>query len=389
MHFLPRHIFRPALALIILACSIGGHITHAQQIIMPERWQNAITYKQSIFRQDTLTICIFGDMMMHANQISNAHKGGNSYDFTTYFSHLEDRISKADIAVANMEFTLAGEPYTGYPCFSAPDTFASYLADIGFDIFLAANNHIFDKGAHGTQRTLEIYRKMEKERGIRFTGLAGSEEEYQRVNPLTIIRKGIRTSFINLTYGTNLGSGLTWPKTFRLNPAASVIETLSKAEEQDADLTIVLPHWGTEYNLTHSEAQEKAAAMLAEHGADIIVGAHPHVVQDCQTLKVNDNERMVPVAYSLGNAVSNMSAPDTQIGLMATIKIVRENNGDIRTLPLEFTYLWCSRPGGYCSSYTVIPVEEFIGTRAQWLGSWEYDKMIATYERVRSKTGIE
>lgn len=377
------------MSLIIIACSIESHLTHAQQIIMPERWQNAIIYKQPIFSQDTLTICIFGDMMMHANQISNAHIGDDSYDFTAYFSHLEDRISKADIAVANMEFTLAGEPHTGYPCFSAPDAFATYLADIGFDVFLAANNHIFDKGTSGAKRTLEIYREMEKERGIRFTGLAGNEDEYQRVNPLTIIRKGIKTSFVNLTYGTNLGLGTLWPKTFRLNPSVPVIETLSKTEEQDADLTIVLPHWGTEYHLKHSEAQEKAAVMLAEHGADIIIGAHPHVVQDCQILKVNDNERMVPVAYSLGNAVSNMSAPDTQIGLMATIKIVRENNGDIRTLPLEFTYLWCSRPGGYCSSYTVIPVEEFIGSRAQWLGSWEYDKMIATYERVRSKTGIE
>lgn len=389
MHFLSGHISRLVQALIILGCSIEGHITHAQQIIMPERWHSAITYKQSIFRQDTLTICIFGDMMMHANQISNAHKGDNSYDFTTYFRHLEDQISKADIAVANMEFTLAGEPYTGYPCFSAPDVFASYLADIGFDIFLAANNHIFDKGSSGAQRTLDIYRDMEEERGIRFTGLAGNEDEYNRVNPLTIIRKGIKISFVNLTYGTNVGSGTAWPKTFRLNHAESVIGALSKAEELDADLTIVLPHWGTEYNLKHSEAQEKAAVMLAEHGADIIVGAHPHVVQDCQILEVNDNEKQVPVAYSLGNAVSNMSAPDTQIGLMTTIKIVRENNGDIRTLPIEFTYLWCSRPGGYCSSYTVIPVEEFIGTRAQWLGSWEYDKMISTYERVRRKTGIE
>lgn len=389
MHFLSRHIFRYALALIIFICPIEGYFMYAQQIIMPERWQNAITQTQSIFRQDTLTICIFGDMMMHANQISNAHRGGDCYDFSTYFRHLEDRISKADIAVANMEFTLAGAPYTGYPCFSAPDSYALYLADVGFDVFLAANNHIFDKGTKGAERTLDIYREMENDRGIRFTGLAGNEEEYLRVNPLTVIRKGIRIDFINLTYGTNLGLGTAWPQTFRLNSPASVIETLSKAEEHDADLTIVLPHWGTEYSLTHSKAQEKDAIMLAEHGADIIIGAHPHVVQDFQILETSNPERKVPVAYSLGNAVSNMSAPDTQIGLMATIKVIRDNNGDIRTMPVEFTYLWCSRPGGYCSSYTVIPVEEFIGTRAQWLGTWEYDKMTATYERVRSKTGIE
>ena len=388
MHFLSRHIFRYALALITFICPVEGLFIYAQHIIMPERWEEAITHTQSIFRQDTLTICIFGDMMMHANQISNAQKG-NSYDFSSYFRHLEDCIAEADIAVANMEFTLAGEPYTGYPCFSAPDTFVSYLADIGFDVFLAANNHIFDKGTKGAERTLEIYRKMEMERGIRFTGIAGNEDEYKRVNPLIVTRKGIRTAFANLTYGTNLGLGSLWPQTFRLSSSASVIETLSKAEEQDTDLTIALPHWGTEYRLTHSEAQEKDAVRLAEQGADIIIGAHPHVVQDFQVLETSDPERKVPVAYSLGNAVSNMSAPDTQIGLMATIKVIRETNGDIRTLPVEFTYLWCSRPGGYCNSYTVIPVEEFIGTRTQWVGSWEYDKMTATYERVRSITGIE
>ena len=111
MHFLSGHISRLVPALIILGCSIEGHITHAQQIKMPERWHSAITCKQSIFRQDTLTICIFGDMMMHANQISNAHKGDNSYDFTTYFRHLEDQISKADIAVANMDLEFSAPRY--------------------------------------------------------------------------------------------------------------------------------------------------------------------------------------------------------------------------------------------------------------------------------------
>ena len=86
--------------------------------------------------------------MMHANQIQNAHRSGLEYDFSSYFHLLEEEIAQADIAIANMEFTLAGEPHTGYPCFSAPDSYASYLADCGFDIFLTANNHIFDKGVY-------------------------------------------------------------------------------------------------------------------------------------------------------------------------------------------------------------------------------------------------
>jgi hypothetical protein len=83
-----------------------------------------------------------------------------------------------------------------------------------------------------------------------------------------------------------------------------------------------------------------------------------------------------------------MSAENTQIELMATVRIVRERNGDIRILPIEFTWLWCSRPGGYCDSYTVLPVEEFIGRKHEWKGAWDYEKMMRTYRHVRKTTGI-
>ena len=84
-----------------------------------------------------------------------------------------------------------------------------------------------------------------------------------------------------------------------------------------------------------------------------------------------------------------MSAANTQIGLMAEVRLARKLNGDIEMLPVKFTCLWCSRPGGLTSSYTVIPVKEFIGKKELWKGGWEYDKMISTYERVLKITGIE
>ena len=131
------------------------------------------------------------------------------------------------------------------------------------------------------------------------------------------------------------------------NAVENAENALGKAEEI-ADFTIVCPHWGTEYELLHSEQQKITAMWLVEQGADLIIGCHPHVVQD--TTMIDG----VPVAYSLGNLVSNMSAPNTQIGLMITVRYIRKNNGDIKMLPLELTHLWCSRPGGYCDSYTVL-----------------------------------
>lgn len=358
----------------------SGHTSLAQEIIMPERWKNAYSYARPIFRQDTLTICVLGDIMMHSEQIRNAHTDGSGYDFSSYFSLIGDEIKKADIAIANMEFTLAGEPYTGYPCFSAPDTLAGHLARCGFDVFLAANNHIFDKGAKGADRTIDIYRRLGESHGIRFTGIAGNESEMEENNPLMIRRKGIRIALLNFTYGTNSGLDTRWPKTNYIGERSKIARSLSKAEEEDADYIIALPHWGTEYTLSHSDSQEDFARWLVENGVDCIIGAHPHVIQDRDTIGT------VPVAYSLGNAVSNMSAKNTQLGLMAIIRLVRYGNGDIRSLPTEFKYLWCSRPGGYNDRYVIIPVDEYIGRKAEWKNGSDYDKMKTTYERVRKET---
>ena len=372
-----RSTVKAALSAILTLSALAAS---AQELVIPDRWKKPLTSVPGIFKEDTLSIMIMGDIMMHENQIKSARKDG-TYDFSSYFSLISDRIQGADIAVANMEFTLAGEPYTGYPCFSAPDEYASYLAECGFDIFLAANNHIFDKGTAGAERTLMKYRELASTEGIRFTGIAGNEKELQENTPLIIRKKGMRIALVNATYGTNMGLPDKSPQTVRL--AAEDIMSAALSEAEETDVTIALPHWGTEYVLTHSKSQENRALWLAENGADVIVGAHPHVIQDFQVLQTGD-ERSVPVAYSLGNAVSNMSAANTQLELLAEIRLVREENGDIKILPVEFTWLWCSRPGGYCNSYCVVPVGEFIGSRSKWKGAWEYDKMIATFERVRT-----
>ncbi len=378
MAFSSIHIKKLLIAVLAAFLLSGGGRSNAQQLSIPDRWEIPRDCVKSLFHADTLTICLLGDMMMHEGQIANAAQTDGTYDFSSYFMFIEEDIRRADIAAANMEFTLAGEPYTGYPCFSAPDSYANYLAECGFDIFLAANNHIFDKGTEGAERTLGIYRKLHETHGISFTGLAGNEKE---LNPLINRKKGIKLAFLNFTYGTNMGLKTAWPKTNYAGEKTRLGEELAKAEAE-ADFTIVLPHWGTEYRLRHSESQEKTASWLIEHGADLIIGTHPHVIQDCGT--VNG----VQTAYSLGNAVSNMSAANTQMGLMATIRIVREPDGDMKLLPLEFRYLWCSRPGGYGDSYTVIPVSDFIGREAEWKNKADYHKMTAAYERIKKETEI-
>lgn len=341
---------------------------HAQEYKFPDP---ALTYPLGP-ATDTVRICILGDMMMHSAQIENASTSTSEYDFSSYFHFLEDKIKDADIAIANMEYTLAGKPYTGYPAFSAPEAYATYLAELGIDVFLTANNHIFDKGAAGARRTIDEFEKL----GVHITGIARDQQIYDQVFPLILKCKGASIALVNVTYGTNIGTGKEWPKIVKISEKEALIGILSKTDT--CDFTLVLPHWGNEYQLRHSANQEKDARWLIDHGADAIIGAHPHVIQDVQ--KIDG----VPVFYSLGNAASNMSATNTQMELMVTLKIIRYHNGNIKLLEPEYELLWCSRPGGYCSKYTVLPIERFIGTRDSWHGPWEYDKMIETRKRIKT-----
>ena len=312
-----------------------------------------------------MSICIIGDLMMHARQLQ--------FDHSHFLDDLKPLLSEADLAIANAEFTLAGPPYTGYPAFSAPDGYLTSILDAGVDVLATANNHILDKGSKGLERTLKQYTV--------FTGSGLDEHQYRKNNPLILTVKGIRIALVNFTYGTNLGSSSEYPKVSRMN-REEVGRQMRRARSL-SDFVIALPHWGEEYVLKHNGTQEDWAEWLVGQGADAIVGAHPHVVQDTTHIAG------VPVVYSLGNAVSNMSAPNTRLELAVVLKLVRGKGSYKKMLGPELHFLWCTLPGKKTDSYRTVLVEEQIGKRSDWLDGSDYDNMIQTLERVKKVTGIE
>lgn len=323
-------------------------------------------------RSDTVSVVIIGDVMMHARQLQ--------YDHGPFLSQLEDKFSRSDLVIANMEFTLAGEPYSGYPAFSAPDSYAAYVRDLGADVFLTANNHILDKGTSGLERTLSVYRDMD---GIRWTGTAADSTEYAGNYPLMLTAGGIRFALVNFTYGTNVPP---YSKDFpRVNymRKEEVASAVQRAREKGADFVIALPHWGEEYILKHNRSQEDFARFLAGEGVDAVVGSHPHVVQDSCTIG------SMPVFYSIGNAVSNMSARNTRLELAVTLRFVLRPWDSPRMIAPEVDFLWCTLPGRLVDNYCTIVVKEWLGRRDEWILKSDYDEMVATYERVKSVTGIE
>lgn len=321
---------------------------------------------------DTVSVVVIGDVMMHTRQLG--------YDCGSFLSQLKPMLESADIAVANMEFALGGPPYTGYPSFSAPDSYADYVAGLGVNVFLLANNHIRDRGEKGLLRTLDYYGAMP---GVFHTGAAKNEEADSTAHPLILVSHGIRFALINSTYGTNANVREDSYPRVRTNDKALIKRDIERAKRADADFVICLPHWGVEYQLKHSPAQEKLAEWMAEQGADVIVGSHPHVVQDSTHINA------VPVIYSVGNAVSNMSATNTRLELAVTLRFVNDHKGAKTMLEPELSFLWCTLPGMLTDGYQTIVVKDYIGKRDEWINPSDYDNMMSTLERVKKATGIE
>lgn len=324
---------------------------------------------------DTLSILFMGDVMQHRQQLHSALIPGtdstlsSSYDYSSYFAHVQHFIDEADFTVANMEFCLGGPPYTGYPSFSAPEALAEEAAEAGIDLFLCANNHICDKGRRGLVSSLEKYGKI----GVPVTGVYRDSLDEQKHNPYIAELGGVRVAFINFTYGTN---GIRVPEPFIVNmmDKEKVREAFVRAREKEADIIIALPHWGQEYTTVPDSRQREWAEFLLECGADAVIGSHPHVVQPVE----------FPVAYSMGNFISNMSLRNTELGLMIILKIAVTSYGDSYVAGLEAVPVWCSRPGGYGDGYTVLPVREFLNRKEEFRSSYNYGKMNDTYNRLKT-----
>lgn len=325
-----------------------------------------------LHRPDTLTLYIVGDIMSHGAQTRSAFRSGRA-DYSTFFRHLESRIAGADIAIGNMEFPLAGKPYTGYPAFSAPDEYAQYLSEIGLDVLLTANNHILDRGSEGLERTLDRLDSLP----LRHTGCARADSLLQ---PLIINVKGVRIGILNFTYGTNQGATRKGGPVVARQRETDLRRLLDGCA--DADLVLAFPHWGIEYRSVHAPEQQALAAWLAGQGVDLVVGTHPHVVQDGGLVEG------MPVFYSLGNASSNQNDLPARLEMGLRVRIVHVFGEAPRLLDARAEYLWCTKPGMVEASYATLPVQDFLGRPDAWKTPQDYNNMLRTYQAVQEATGI-
>lgn len=283
---------------------------------------------------NTVNLIAVGDNLINSVVYKNGKQEDGSYNFDSFFKNIEDELNWADIKVINQETILVSneKDYSGYPTFGSPYAVGDAIVDAGFNVVLHATNHTYDKGLKGLDQTFSFWKKHKE---ITVLGIHKNKDDSSNIKVIEV--NGIKIALLNYTYGLN---GLVLPKgkgylIDTLSNKKKVIKDIEKAEKL-GDLTIVFPHWGDEYVYDETSYQKDYAKVMAEAGADLIIGAHPHVVEPLKYIKTKD-KRNVPVYYSLGNFISNQDKDPRMLGAMAQVVITEKENKitlDCKILPL-------------------------------------------------------
>lgn len=307
--------------------------------------------------------------MQHDGQIEAAYNSKTkNYEYDDGFKFVKPIINQYDIRIANLEVTLAGKPFKGYPQFSAPDELPETLINAGFNVILTSNNHSCDRGAKGVIRTLD---KLD-ELGVAHTGTFRNQAERDANYPLIVEENGIKVAMLNYTYGTN---GLSVAKPLIINYIDSVIikEDIAKAKSMNVDYIVCNMHWGKEYKPLPNNYQKRYEAVCYRAGADMVIGGHPHVVQPIERKEINKEEKLT--IWSLGNFVSNMQTRTTRGGVMLGAHIEKKNDkivlGDVNH---HFVYVM-KRKEGAITQYYILPEFDYNLHRVNFVSPVEAARM--------------
>jgi poly-gamma-glutamate synthesis protein (capsule biosynthesis protein) len=309
------------------------------------------------FCQDTtrLSLVFFGDIMQHDSQISAAYDpGSKKYNYTDCFQFIKPYLASADLAIGNLEVTLAGPPYKGYPQFSSPDALLTTLKDIGIDVMVTANNHCVDRGRQGLERTVMMLDSFD----ILHTGTFVDQTNRLNDYPLLFEKNGFKIALLNYTFSTN-GLPVTKPNIVNMIDTTQIRKDLIKAKMSSPDVIIVFTHWGNEYQSLPSSSQKAVTEFCFKHGADLVIGAHPHVLQPMEWRK--DKDQLI--AYSLGNFVSGQRKRYTDGGSLLQVELEKiaftSDSSDTHIDSAGYVLEWVYKTADAAKDYYILPVPAF------------------------------
>ena len=247
-------------------------------------------------------------------------------DYSNIFKYVKKYIENSDISIANLESPISNREnlkknlMKGSPNFLAKEKVIDALNNSGLNTLTIANNHSNDYGNIAIKDTIEILNKN------KFNVLSIKEKPYKlfNINGYKIIIIGMTRSFYKLEQ----------------NPVDVYIYNentpkLLKYLKKKCDLLIVTIHWGGEYHLNNSKKQKKMATEMIKNGVDIIIGHHPHVIQNMEKININNNSGYV--FYSIGHFVFDSHYNKKGVRDTMILKIIIDKN----TKTYNFQYLPC------------------------------------------------
>lgn len=348
-----------------------------------------------VVKESSFTLSAVGDILMHKPVIDTGYKSSTkSYNFDSIFTYFSQYIQAADLAVGNLETTLAGTnngyAYSGYPQFNCPDAIVDGMKTAGFDVILTANNHSYDTRGIGLTRTVQVIR----DRGVGYLGTKAAADE---PNFIVEERNGIRLGLACYTYENDPSPNVKAPNSHTMSSQyAPLINTfdytnlnlfydeiaasIAQAKEQGADAFVLFIHWGQEYKVKQNSTQTKIAQKLCDLGVDVIIGGHPHVVQPVELLTSTvDNTRKTVCLYSMGNAVSNqrlgnissIKTAHTEDGVLFSVTFCRYSDGTVILESAECMPTWVNKrknPNTGRTEYNILPLDKDL---SDWKGAFD------------------
>lgn len=243
-----------------------------------------------------------GDLLYHIPIYRTALKEDGTYDFHENFEYVKPWLKQADLVIGDFEGTVNKDHYlAGYPLFNAPGEVMDAIKDAGYQVLDLAHNHILDSQIEGVFSTADAIEKA----GMAPIGVYTHEPREKA--PIVIKEvNGIKIALLAYSYGFN-GIEEYISKEDYDNHLSDLNEDKMKAEieraEKEADITVIMPQMGIEYQLQPTEEQKKLYHKMIDWGADIIFGGHPHVVEPAEMVEKDGDKKLI--IYSMGNFISN------------------------------------------------------------------------------------
>lgn len=291
-----------------------------------------IVAEEIIPEEYNLSLVAAGDNLYHKTVYKKGLKDDGTYNFDFVYENIKPFIESFDLAIINQETVLVEDRnnISSYPCFGTPQEVGDAIINAGFDVVLNATNHTYDKKETGVLNSIAFW---DNHPDITYLGIHKDEDDF---NTVKIIEKNnIKIALLNYTYGLN-GFVIPDEKYYLVDTLYDKDKIQKDLEfaEQNADITIVFPHWGNEYQYKESSNQIEWAQFFTQYGADIIIGAHPHVVEPVKYIQA-ENGNISLCYYSLGNFVSGQDEKPRILGGLATLNIKKIVDGENVEITIE------------------------------------------------------